>query len=227
MKKPIMICFQGNDGSGKSTQVKKLISAIEKRNLSVKRVWNRFEPRISLPITKIVKMVFFKNKGIYENYSDHVKQKRTLFQNNFISKAYKYIWLTDYLTQISFRLIKSYFKNDVILLDRYYYDAVVDVSTELNFSETETISLVKKLSKFFPRPDLIFLLDVPEEISFERKDDIPSIDYLRDRRRVYLTIGDYLSMINIDGTNNKNEIHSFILECLIRCIHDKNDNNRY
>lgn len=218
MKKPILICFQGNDGSGKSTQVKKLKSSIEKEGLNVSYVWNRFKPRLSLPITKLVKLLFFRKKGIYENYSEHVKQKKSLVQNNFIAKAYKYVWLSDYISQILFRLAKSYIKSDVILLDRYYYDAVVDISTDLNFSKKDTIKLVNKISKIFPSPDLIFLLDVPEEVSYERKDDIPSIEYIKERRQVYLAIGVFLEMFIIDGTKNKDEIHSIILKHSSRCL---------
>lgn len=223
MKSPIIICFQGNDGSGKSTQAKKLEEYLKTDNLNVSYLWNKFEPCLSRPITKIVSILFFKKKGIYENYSEHVKQKRNLVKNRFISKAYKSIWLSDYILQIEFRLAKSYLKSDILILDRYYYDAVVDVATDLSFSEKETTNLVKKISKIFPNPDLIFLLDVPADVSCKRKEDIPSIDYIKERRGIYLKIGKFVGMNIIDGTKNENEIHSFIR----RCLNDKYDNFRY
>jgi hypothetical protein len=36
-----------------------------------------------------------------------------------------------------------------------------------------------------PRPDIVYLMDVPEEIAFRRKNDIPSLAYLSNRRALY------------------------------------------
>lgn len=220
MKKPILVCFQGNDGSGKSTQAKKLKVYLENNNQDVSYVWNKFEPRFSKPITIIVAKLFFRKKGVYDNYQEHVEQKKSLIKNRFISKAYKYIWLSDYLSQIFFRIMKSYYiKNDIVILDRYYYDAVVDVATELNLNDMEIQNLLNNISKIFPRPVLTFLLDVPPEISFSRKEDIPSIEYVKGRRDVYLKIGKYLRMDVIDGTKSEKEIHSYI----VWCFNEKNN----
>lgn len=55
-------------------------------------------------------------------------------------------------------------------------------------------------------PDILFLIDLPEEIAHKRKDDVPSVDYLRDRRKMYLYIGNEYKMTILDGSMPLDEL---------------------
>lgn len=59
-----------------------------------------------------------------------------------------------------------------------------------------------------PKPNKIFLVDVPEELAYSRKNDIPHLDYLRDRRMRYLSICKSLGAIVLDGSKSKREVLS-------------------
>ncbi|HUU41342.1 MAG TPA: hypothetical protein VMW42_10390, partial [Desulfatiglandales bacterium] len=47
--------------------------------------------------------------------------------------------------------------------------------------------------------DLVFLIDLPEEIAFTRKNDIQSVEYLRERRHIYIEMADRYGFIKLDG----------------------------
>jgi dTMP kinase len=66
--------------------------------------------------------------------------------------------------------------------------------------------MLKNLLHLFPKPDLIFLVDVPEEIAYQRKDDVPSMDYLKVRRNSYLDIGEGYDMRLLDGCKDLTEL---------------------
>ncbi|MBI5049489.1 MAG: hypothetical protein HZC11_01090 [Nitrospirae bacterium] len=55
---------------------------------------------------------------------------------------------------------------------------------------------------FFPQPDIVMYIDCPEDIAFSRKDDIntPNVEYLRERRELYLKLADKYGWIKIEGT---------------------------
>ena len=58
----------------------------------------------------------------------------------------------------------------------------------------------------------MFLIDIPEEVAFHRKSDIPSIDYLNVRRDYYLSIAKEYGMVILDGTKDKDELTEFIIK---------------
>ncbi|MCL0038952.1 hypothetical protein M1N46_01725 [Dehalococcoidia bacterium] len=211
-EKPIFICFVGIDGSGKTTQAKRLIELMQGRGVRSKYVWNKFEPRLAAPFLKMAKAVFFRKKGIFENYTEHIRTKRRLLANPVVSVAYQYLWLIDYLCQILFKTRIALMRGKSIVCDRYIYDPIVDLAVDLNYSEEEVKRMVRRILPLFPKPDVIFLIDLPEGVAYQRKTDVPSLDYLRERREIYLNIGKECGMILLDGSRDHAEIEGLITE---------------
>lgn len=209
--KPIFICFVGIDGSGKTTQAKRLIELMQERGVKSKYVWNKFEPRLAAPFLKIAKVLFFRKKGIFENYREHTRTKRRLLANPVVSTVYQYLWLIDYLSQIFFKTRIPLMCGKSVVCDRYIYDPVVDLAVDLNYSERKIKGMLSKISPLFPKPDVIFLIDLPEEIAYQRKDDIPSLEYLKKRRGIYLNIGKERGMTLLDGSKDLVELENLIL----------------
>ena len=90
----------------------------------------------------------------------------------------------------------------IIICDRYYYDVFVSLAITLSYTKSELKRKLKIFSWFYPKPDYAFLLDIPEEISFNRKNDIPSIEYLKQRRNLYIEIAKEYGMEVLDGTDD-------------------------
>jgi dTMP kinase len=68
---------------------------------------------------------------------------------------------------------------------------------------------------FAPPPDLIFLIDLPESIAFQRKDDTPSLYYLKERREIYRWLSREYKMEVIDGTKSMAEVEAEVKRRLL------------
>jgi thymidylate kinase len=56
----------------------------------------------------------------------------------------------------------------------------------------------------------VLLIDAPEEVAIKRKDDIPSITHLSERRELYLSLAKQYGFTIIDGTNTLPALQSTI-----------------
>jgi len=113
----------------------------------------------------------------------------------------------DYSLQIIFKVKLPLIFGKNIVCDRYIYDTMItDLSVDMNYSRDKVTNVLKNLLRFFPEPNITFLIDVPEEIAYKRKDDTPSIEYLRERREIYLDVGRKYGMIILDGSKRLEEL---------------------
>ena len=208
--KNFFVCFTGMDGSGKTTQAETLIEEMKKKGFVAKYAWNRFEGRMLMPFTAIMKMIFFRGKDAIDNPAEFYGTKKRLLRNHILSIGYQYFLLFDYFFQILFRVRIPLIMGKNIVCDRYVYDIIVDLLVDFNNSEEKAKTILKNLLYLFPKPDLIFLIDVPEEIAYRRKDDTPSIEYLRERRNIYLNIGKEYGMVILDGSKRLKELEGLI-----------------
>ena len=112
------------------------------------------------------------------------------------------MFITEYGLQVFFKIRIKKFKKRIIISDRYFYDSFVDQVINLNFSENKILKLLDNfwIKKVFPEPDLVIYIDCPEEIAIKRKEDVFSLDYLKDRRKIYLKIVDFKGYYKVDGT---------------------------
>ena len=58
--------------------------------------------------------------------------------------------------------------------------------------------------------NLIFLLDLPEELAYQRKGDVPSIDYLAERRKIYLNMDKDYNTVALDATKGLTELKDMV-----------------
>ena len=70
--------------------------------------------------------------------------------------------------------------NDVVLLDRYWHDVMVDFSFGGPLHEPPVL-----LRWLLPEAQGIVILDVPEAVALDRKTETPDVRYLSERRRLY------------------------------------------
>jgi thymidylate kinase len=206
-----LICFTGMDGSGKTTHAKTLAKVMEEHGIKNKYVWNRFEPSIVLrPFMAIASVLFLHGRDVFGNYIEYSNSKKRLFRNHFLSAMYQYIVLVDYYLQILLRIKIPLIFGKTIICDRYVYDTIVDLTVYSHYTNAKIKNMLKNLFYLLPKPNLIFLIDLPEVVAFQRKEDTPSIEYLRERRDIYLHIGKEQGMVILDGSKELNELEGLI-----------------
>lgn len=203
--KGIFICFTGIDGSGKSTQAKNLAKNLSNNGIISKYVYARSVPIIFRPVLFMGNVLFLREKNEITDYEGHTLEKKKLLKKHgFLSKVFYKILLTDYYFQLLLKIKIPLLLGKNLVCDRYIYDTIItDIGVDAGLSEKEMSHLIQKLLLKLPNPDIIFLLDVPEENAFKRKDDVPSVEYLRDRRKFYLNVlNKYNNVKILDGTED-------------------------
>ena len=91
------------------------------------------------------------------------------------------IYPLDLLLFLAYRLYHEAIRRRVVIMDRYFYDTLVDVADGRHWR------LLRMLQRLTPTPDVAVLLDVGPEESYARKRDYP-VEYLRDRWQAYRTV---------------------------------------
>lgn len=212
MEKGKFICIIGIDGSGKTTQAKKLQMNLQKRGIKSKYVYGRVIPLFPRPFMYLGRKFFLKGSDIYTDFNNYSLKKKKVFSNRILSKTYQYFILFDYLIQVFVKINIPLLFGLTLVSDRYAYDTIItDLSVDLGYSDENIKNMLKTLFKVIPVPDAVFLIDISEEIAFSRKDDVPDINYLRDRRSTYLKVANWYNMFIIDGSRTLHEIEGFIL----------------
>ena len=181
----MIVYFTGIDGSGKSTiavEIAKKFNA----NSTCDIIWARYSPRWIKMLIAPFKSKHVSNGSDYntmsgKEYSDWTGFKKKITRNRLLSKALFFLQFIEY----SFQTRKIFnLKTEHLVIDRYILDFIVDQS--INYGNIEQSWLVKILLNRIKKINYVFFIDVEESIAFSRKSDIPSLEYLKVRRALYL-----------------------------------------
>ncbi len=225
-KKGLLICFTGIDGSGKTTLSKYLGEYLNTINLPNNYLW-WFEAENSSIFRKFLRFVAFGNERHKKNNS--IKQREHIKKNFFLSNISQILILFDYFSQSILKVRIPIFFGKTVICDRYIYDVIVSFAVQFNYSEKNFEKKLNTIIAIFPVPDLVFLLDVPEKISFSRKDDVFDPKHLSKPRNVYSRIRNecrYQNMLNtelaiIDGTRDLDDLKQEVIEKLFGLLETK------
>ncbi len=221
MKKGYLIVFTGIDGSGKTTQANLLVETLRKDSMDVSYVWSRWEPLFLRPLIKKWKNNAIKSVAKSNHKNNGVKDIKQKLLSNPI---YRWLWLIsffiDYGLQIFIKIRIRLLKKQLIISDRIFYDSVIDQAINLGKRKDWLLDSLDSfwMKIIFPKPDLVIHIDCPEHIAFSRKNDAPDIEYLKNRRKLYLKLADKYRWIKIDGILSVDEIAGQIREQVYKGI---------
>jgi len=91
------------------------------------------------------------------------------------------LYALDLLVFWGYRLYLEKGKRQILIMDRYFYDTLVDVSDGRNWF------WIRVLQRITPTPEVPVFLDIGPEESFRRKGEY-SVPYLRKRWDAYKTV---------------------------------------
>jgi len=193
MKKKNLLCaIEGVDASGKNTQAALLAKRIKKevKDLAVVRDF----PQYNNSSGKIIK------KLLNDPESSHIPDKAFILQSLMTINRYEEI-----------PEIKQLLENKVnVVLDRYYISGLVYGKV----SNADYDFLIK-VNSLLPQPDLCILVDIPVELSLERRKErrdafetnVPFLEKIREEYLRYFTENNH---VIISGNRSVNEVHDDI-----------------
>lgn len=204
----VILC--GLDGSGKSTQAKKLQEYFGKNSILCAYVWLRSPNRLSLPFIAILRIL-----GISRSKQTMSGTKigvTDLHNHKNLQIIWKKILFLD-LKFVSWYKINSLIKKGKIpIVDRFVIDTLVDLAIDTR-DKSVIEELTPQFTSLIPQNSKIIFLDIDPKTSYERNHQ-EELDILQQRRRLYLEISKHCAMCIMDAEKSIEEIHQQILkEC--------------
>ena len=208
-----LITITGIDGAGKSTLAKNVRDELQVRGYDAVYAYGRFLPLLSYPVMEFGRRTVLSDSDIESNYSVHQSKKADLFDTSLLRRAYEILVMADYAPQLFARVLLPLYKHDYVVCDRYFYDTLLtDLSGDVISTPQQAIDRYRCYSRLVPSPDFEFYVCIAPEIAMERKDDIPDIEYLRDRKSFYDSFAEANDMTILDGTNTKNTLRHTVVD---------------
>lgn len=220
MSRGTLVCLTGLDGAGKSTLTEEIVSSLQLNGYDAVGTYGRYLPKLAYPLMEAGRRTMLTDTGMEEDYQEHQSSKKDLFSNPLISFSYEALIMIDYIPQFINRVLIPLYKHDIVICDRYFYDTLLtDLAGDVLESPQEAIDRYNVYSKFLPEVDFEFYIQVDPDISLQRKDDIPSRSYLKERKRFYDAFALDKDMIILDGSEPLDPLK----EKVINLIMDQNN----
>jgi thymidylate kinase len=182
--RPFVITFSGIDGAGKTTQIERLSSSLQKRGLRVLRLsfWD--------DVAVWSKVRAGAGQGSEESgQADRTARRSFAPKNNkhvrkwYLSTARAGLYLLD-VARLRRLLASPPAKgSDVVIFDRYIYDQIANLYSQ-SFAAR---GYARILLKGAPAPDLAFILDASPSAAFARKPEYP-LEFMHVNRQNFLLL---------------------------------------
>ncbi|MEL6864476.1 MAG: dTMP kinase [Bacteroidota bacterium] len=145
MRKNLFIALEGIDGSGKSTQTKKLA---EKLKAAGHQVYSTYEPTDS-PIGSLIRNIF---KG------------RLKVDDKSLAALFSADRLDHLLNEVN-GIVQKMKDGHTVIMDRYYFSSYAYHGTHMSM---DWVIASNAMSAEILRPDLNIFIDVPPEVCIQR-----------------------------------------------------------
>src|SRR5215467_10142090 len=191
-KTPLLISFSGVDGSGKSTQIETLCSALHAAGLKTTLLafWDNVVVGVKYREGYVHK-VYKSERGIGAP-GKPVKRRDKNMRGWHLTFARHVLYFLDALNlrRVVARARKS--EADVVILDRYIYDEL----SNLNLANPLSRMFVKLVHGLVPRPDVAYLLDADPLAAYLRKPEYP-VEFMKICRRSYFALASLLKTMTV------------------------------
>jgi thymidylate kinase len=189
---PLLISFSGVDGSGKSTQIENLRSALHAAGLTTTQLafWDNVVVGVKYR-EGFVHKVYKSERGIGAP-GKPVNRRDKNMRGWHLTVARHFLYLLDAvnLRRVVARARKS--GADVVILDRYIYDEL----SNLNMANTFSRTFVRFVHALVPRPDVAYLLDADPLAAYLRKPEYP-VEFMKKCRRSYFDLAALLKTMTV------------------------------
>jgi thymidylate kinase len=222
----MLICFNGIDGSGKSLQAHRLIEQLQAAGYPAVYVWSGGTAPLTRPVARAGKALLRRRKqtaatddlptagpatsGTLEPstpYRSYLSFTQGIFKKRLVRTAWLHLSLLEHMAEIWTKVVPHLLNGRIVVCDRYIYDRLVNIAVLCNTGPEELTRQLRFARWYWvPQPGKWFFIDVPAEVAFSRKDDVPDVLFLQRRVPLYRAIADAFKLQRLDGTAAPDEI---------------------
>jgi len=192
---PKVIYIMGIDGSGKTTIAEYLQGYLNKRGLSTKYLWLRFNHYLTKPLLaygRLSGLTYYKTfEGVRIGYHDFYKSR-------WVSWAFI---ILQYLDNVIARWLILWPNtwSKVVICDRFIYDTLVDLCIETGMPHLYRTRTGQAFSRLIPRETLVIHLDRDETRILADRPESAKDHLFRRRKELYNKIPSYFGIQTIDN----------------------------
>lgn len=215
----MIICFTGIDGSGKTLQARLLVERLNAAGYPASYAWTGGRAYLSRPLIWLGKGLLraprvgasaeradgadraagrTRRATGYEAYLGSTKR---LFRRPWVRALWRQVTLAEHTAEILAAVLPPLARGRIVVCDRYIYDSLIGIAVlaGLGPAEIPAAMAVPPLYRV-PRPALWFLLDLPAEAAFARRDDVVDVAFLERRAPLYRAAAAVLDARVLDAT---------------------------
>ncbi len=215
----MIICFNGIDGSGKSSQAQLLVERLRAEGYPAVHVWTGGKRSLRRPFIWIGKRLLrlrarqrqsrdatSRSAGRSE-YREYLSSTRQVFKRRGLRALWEQISLIEHAIEIWLQVTPHLLRGRIVVCDRYLHDTILRVAVLSGAPAERMPDLLRKLRYYYvPRVALGLLIDVPPEVAMSRKDDVPDIAFLEQRVPLFRALAATLGMRVIDGARPPEDV---------------------
>lgn len=177
--------LMGVDGSGKSTLAENLNRALGNQATHV--LYAQHRPFLLAPVRWVVRRTMLRGESEYAGYEGYrMAKQRATKRFGFATAIYMALWFLDYIVTTWPRVLWAQFRcgKRLLIVDRYYLDQAVNMAVTLGRHELAG-RIARVFEAILPTPSHGVFLKVSDDVAYARKDDIQSVEFLRERQSLY------------------------------------------
>ncbi len=196
-KKNRVICLIGMDGSGKTTHALKIISHIQKSGTKCKYVWFGAPYILSYPF-----MILCRILGLTKMYylaNNLTCSEHQYYRNKPVSVLWPWIQFVDVAFLANIRVRLALWRGFTVICDRFIPDTLVELMTDTRNQTLYRETVGRLMLELMPKPLLMFNLNIDEKTAWQRKNDVPEMNYLILRRKAYFVLCNALKIPLVDA----------------------------
>lgn len=228
----MIICLNGIDGSGKSLQAQRLVAQLNAAGYPAVHVWTGGRRSLRRPLISIGKRFLRAANSAQRGpgkadsvvatqsgYGAYISSTQRILKRRSLYRLWQHISLLEHAAEIWVMVLPHLLRGRIVVCDRYLHDSIIRVAV-LGGSDASQLPQQLRLLRWYrvPQTTLGFLIDVPSEVAYNRKDDIPDIEYLQRRVPLYHAAAAQLKMHIVDGTKTPDEIAALIWETVSQVL---------